>query len=257
MWQVPAVFRQRLGDQVGRQRAMEADGHLLLVTHMPPRADEAKRIGRFFWREPNGEWHASDLGMGPKVLTRHLDEFAAAIEKLETREEQATKSVEYFRILDELGPLARATRNLHTTLQQAREMLDNDRSIINARDRAYELERQVELLFSETKNSMDLVVAMNAEAMAASSHLMAVSAHRLNILAAFFFPIATLATLFGTNLQHGFEVRDPPWPFVALTVVGLTLGALFYAFVGGRRVKPPTDRGPVAAAPPRHAPGGS
>ena len=32
-WQVPSVFRERMGTQVGRQRSMVADGHLLLVLH--------------------------------------------------------------------------------------------------------------------------------------------------------------------------------------------------------------------------------
>ena len=32
-WQVPRVFRERLGVKVGRQRAMVADGHLLLDNH--------------------------------------------------------------------------------------------------------------------------------------------------------------------------------------------------------------------------------
>ena len=35
-WDVPEVFRKRLGEGAGRQRCMTADGHLLLVLHQPP-----------------------------------------------------------------------------------------------------------------------------------------------------------------------------------------------------------------------------
>src|SRR5258705_279200 len=54
-WQLPATFVQRLGDNAGRQRAMSADGHLLLVLHEPPAAGAPERTGRAFWRDPAGE----------------------------------------------------------------------------------------------------------------------------------------------------------------------------------------------------------
>ena len=34
-WDIPQTIRRRLGNRVGRQRAMSADGHLLLVMHAP------------------------------------------------------------------------------------------------------------------------------------------------------------------------------------------------------------------------------
>ena len=55
-WEVPAQFRERLGERVGRQRAMMADGHLLLVLHRPPKKDEVERFPRLFWRKPDGTW---------------------------------------------------------------------------------------------------------------------------------------------------------------------------------------------------------
>ena len=35
-WEVPAEFRSRLGEKAGRQRAMMAEGHLLLVREHKP-----------------------------------------------------------------------------------------------------------------------------------------------------------------------------------------------------------------------------
>jgi len=74
-WDLPAEFRARVGEKVGRQRAMVADDHLLLVLHRPPRGSENERVARFLWRKPDGSWQASDLGNSAAVLTRHLAEF--------------------------------------------------------------------------------------------------------------------------------------------------------------------------------------
>ena len=71
-WDVPAEFRERLGEKVGRQRAMLADGHLLLVLHRPPKGNDPERTGRVFWRKPDGAWQSSDLGNGVAALSRHL-----------------------------------------------------------------------------------------------------------------------------------------------------------------------------------------
>ena len=49
-WDVPEEFRRRLGEKAGRQRAMLAEGHLLLVLHRPPQKNETERTGRALWR---------------------------------------------------------------------------------------------------------------------------------------------------------------------------------------------------------------
>ena len=71
-WDMPAVFRRRLGDRVGRQRVMIADGHLLLVLHRLPTADEHERRGRLFWRHPDGKWHSPNAIDGAQALAAHL-----------------------------------------------------------------------------------------------------------------------------------------------------------------------------------------
>ena len=55
---------------------------------------------------------------------------------------------------------------------------------------------------------------------------MSVAAHRLNILAAFFFPLATLSAIFGMNLRHGFETEPWPAPFIVLIALGLGIGII-------------------------------
>ena len=231
LWEVPQEFRDRLGERVGRQRAMFCEGHLLLVLHRPPREGEADRKGRFFWLSPDGTWASSDPQGGVNALRRHLDEYAELVQELDQREECAVGAEDLFGVLGVLAPVHRAARHMHETLQQARKMCPKDRDLLCLRDRAYAIERAAELLYQETKNSLDLAVAKKAEEQAASSLQMSVSAHRLNLLVAFFFPIATLSALFGVNLDHGLEHFSAPWPFLGVICTGLVLGFVLKWFV--------------------------
>jgi hypothetical protein len=160
-----------------------------------------------------------------------LDQFADAVQKYDELEENATSADDYFAVLENLAPIHRTTRHLHQVLQEARQFCPDDRHIINFRDRAYEIERAAELLYNETKNAMDFAVAKQAEAQTKASHQMAVSAHRLNLLAAFFFPLATLSAIFGVNLLHGFEDVPPPIPILCLVGVGLISGIALMKFI--------------------------
>ena len=231
LWKVPQAFRDRMGEQVGRQRPMVADGHLLLVLHAPPKPDENQRHGRFFWRDPQGQWTSKERGTGINGLNRHLDEYQDVINSLDRLEEQATTAHEYFAILEQLSPVHRATTNLHNVLQVARKECPDIRELINLRDRAYEIERTAELLLNDVKNALDVAVAKRAEEQAASSHRMSIAAHRLNILAAFFFPMATLMAIFGANLRHGWEDDWPPIPLLVVLGLGLALGGILTVFV--------------------------
>ncbi len=234
-WKIPDVIRWRLGTQVGRQRPMVADGHLLLVLHALPKPDQPSRVGRFFWRAPDGRWTSKEHGTGINALNAHLDEYADAIAKLEDQEENASTAEDLFAVLERLAPVHRAIRNLHQVLQEARESCPDYREIINLRDRAYDIERNAELLLGGTQNALNFAVAQRAEEQAQASQRMAISAHRLNVLAAFFFPIVTLTAIFGVNLRHGMEDAAPPLPFLGLIGMGLFCGAILTAFVMQRR----------------------
>lgn len=225
-WQVPAEFRERLGTQAGRQRAMEAEGHLLLVMHEPPKPGEDERRGRFFWRSPSGAWSSSGLGTGAAAINKHLAEYADVVDKYDRLEEQAQSADQYFAVLEGLAPVQRSAHNMHEVLQEARQLVPEDRDLINQRDRAYQIERTAELLYNLAKNGLDYAVARRAEEQATSSRHMAAAAHRLNVLAAFFFPIVTLTAIFGTNLRSGLEELAPPLPLLGVLGVGLLCGVV-------------------------------
>lgn len=241
VWNVPEEFRDRLGDQVGRQRAMTADGHLLLVLHDIPSPEDITRCGRFFWRQPDGVWSSGTLGSGPQAIKKHLEEYDELVNRFEDQDEKATNASQYFAVIYGLAPIHRSARNMQLALQQARELCPDDRDIINFRDTAYRIERTAELLMSDAKASLDYLIAKRTEEQAESSHRMAVSSHRLNILAAFFFPMVTLSALFGVNLKHGLEetqsasnlasASPPSLPFLLLIAVGIALGFAIKSFV--------------------------
>ncbi|HUE74269.1 MAG TPA: hypothetical protein VMP01_25535 [Pirellulaceae bacterium] len=231
-WDVPAEFKSRLGEKVGRQRAMQAEGQLLLVLHAPPKAEDPHRRGRLFWRKADGSWLSNELGGGPAALAKHLAEFEDVIERYDRQEDDAVRVEELFAILEAMSPVHRAARNLHATLQDARQMIAGDRDLINFRDRAYEIERSAELLVGEVKNALEFAVAKRSEEQAAASHQMAIQSHRLNMLAAFFFPIATLMAIFGSELHHGLEqyVKDP-FLFYIVLGAGLLLGVVLAGYL--------------------------
>lgn len=232
-WDAPAEFRERLGERAGKQRAMLADGHLLLVLHRPPQAGDHERTGRLIWRKPDGVWQSNDLGAGSGALFRHLGEFADRLDRFDKQEDEAAGIADYFAVLEGVTPLHRTARNLYATLQDAREKLPGDRDLVNARDRAYEIERQAELLLADARHSLELAMARKSEEQTAAAHQMAAAAYRLNLLVALFFPIATLSAVFGANLDHWLErFLPPPFAFLAMILAGLILGIGLAASLG-------------------------
>jgi hypothetical protein len=237
-------LRAGVGTSAGRQRVLDEEGHIVLVLHAPPSADEVGRRGRYFWRDLAGNWRSAPKGERVANLNEHLNEYRVAIEHLEQDEDAAQQARDYFELLDRLAPLVRSTRNLYDTLQQAREAMPDDRQLIVARDQAYELNRRSDLLHDDAKNGLNFAVAWQAEQQAESSYRMAVATHRLNLLVAFFFPIATLMAVFGANLRHGLEGWDQlraPVPLLVVLAAGLVSGLLLTQFIARPAQRPQRD----------------
>jgi Mg2+ and Co2+ transporter CorA len=233
-WTLPTAIATRVGDRAGRQRAMAADGHLLLVLHETPEADEDDRVARLFWRDDKGNWKSNTLGTGIQALRKHLEEYSARVDLLENQLSHAKRADELSEVLSHIGPIHRAIRHLHAALQQAREAIPGDRDIILCRDEAGDIERAAELLHYDAQNELDLAVVRQSEEQTRRTYEMAVSAHRLNLLAAFFFPLATLSALFGMNIRHGLESHQTLWPFWIVMLGGIGIGAVLTAMIMSR-----------------------
>lgn len=238
-WDVPSVFRERLGRQAGRQRCMTADGHLLLVLHEPPRGTEASMIGRFFWRRPEGAWHSNSLGDGIEALAEHLDQYDSLIEQLEEQDVAARTADEYFGVVEQLIPLHRSAENLYLALQAARENCPKDRRLIDLRDQAYEVLRSSDLLLNDAKSAMDYAIAKRAEEQARYAYQMAASANRLNTLIAMFLPVGTISAIFGMNVRNGLEEAAFPWAFAGVILIGVLCGLFLKRGVIDHPVDPP------------------
>jgi len=227
-WQIPDTIRHRLGREAGPQRAMFADGHLLLILHEAPAADETARKPAFFWRHPAGGWKASRPVQPAGTLADFLKSYEDRLLRLEAEENAATTAKEYHAILEEAAPVLRAARGLHRSLQQAREAVNEERELINHRDRAAALERTAELLVQDAQFGLSYIAARQSEAQAESTARMAVAAHRLNVLAALFLPLTAVASVLGMEIHSGLsDTRHNFWLIVAASaVIGLVLALM-------------------------------
>jgi hypothetical protein len=233
-WTVPDAIRLRLSQSTfGRQRAIFEEGHLLLVLHKPPGPDDRTREGVLFWRDPTGAWQSNLAVPGTSGLDRHVQAYSELEAKLTTDYEQAADISALFDLMETLAPLTRSARNLHAALQTAREAVKGDPLLIEVRDLAYEVERNLELLTEDVRNEIQHRTARKAEEQAQLSEQALHASHRLNILAALFFPLTAIASLFGMNLAHGFD-EEMPLIFWFVLVMGCALGFAMKAWVHGK-----------------------
>jgi len=241
-WSLPDAIRARLGQSsYGRQRALVEDGHVVLVLHRAPGPDDRQREGILFWRNPAGEWQCNRGGPGPGGVKRHIQAYAELEAGLSAQYEKADDINKLFDLLEALVPLVRAARNQHGALQTAREAVKGDTFLIEMRDLAYEIERNFDLLIEDVRNEIQHRSARKAEEQARLSEQALHASHRLNILAALFFPLTAIASLFGMNLAHGLDQQRPAF-FWLVFVLGCALGFAMKSWVLGKsktQVPPP------------------
>jgi CorA-like Mg2+ transporter protein len=232
-WKIPDAILNRLGSEAGPQRAMLEEGHLLVIVHRLPGPDERARVPVFFHRSPEGAWRGSESAqLGAGALTHFLTSYEARIHALEDEETRAASAVQYHTLLEAAAPVLRASRGLHRAFQQAREMVKEDRDLIDFRDKAAAIERSAELLLQDAQFGLNYTAARQSEAQAASSSQMAASAHRLNILAALFLPLTALCSVFGMNIQSG--LSDHPAIFWLIIGGGALMGLILAGIVARR-----------------------
>jgi hypothetical protein len=213
---------------------MTTEGHVLVILHAVPQADQDKREGRFFWRKPDGTW-SSTQGGGLGAVRGHLAEYEKRIDELQEQEKRAKTASEFFAVINQALPMTRSTRNMHGALQEARGFVDGAKDLIALRDDAYRLEREADLLLSDAKNGLDYLMAQKTEMLAEQSHQMSLAGHRLNTLVALFFPTATLASLLGMNVPHGLEAAAAPYTFIAVLAVGLVMGFIVRGMINAKK----------------------
>ncbi|GAA5130171.1 hypothetical protein JIN84_04315 [Luteolibacter yonseiensis] len=231
-WALPDSIRKRLGESVGKQRLMNEEGHLLLLLHQVPRAeDDEVRTAVVIWRNPAGEWKSAPAAGGLTGLEAHIASYRTAIHQLDEEVEAAKTARQYFEIMRRMHPLQRATRSMLEVVQATRQALPDDTRIINMRDQAADLERGIELVAADAKAGMEFTVAESATQQAHAADVANEEARRLNRLAAFFLPLATLVAVFGMNPPETLYNQTGFWTVLA---AGVMLGFFVHAVVGRR-----------------------
>ncbi len=250
-WQVPEAFRERMGNQAGRQRCMTHAGHLLVILHeLPDPEAPQRRDARLYWRTPDGTWNSSSGGPpGIATLRAHVETFVEGAARLEAAGDQAQSADHWFRLVHDAGPLLRSARNLHRTLQEARDAAKDDRALITVRDLAGDAERSFELTHAHAQEGLEYTIARRAEEQSRDAQHMLEAAHRLNMIAAVFLPVTAVATLLGMNLRHGLETWPSPWTF------WITLGLcfMFGLWIKNSMPRPPARQAPEAPQAPLKA----
>lgn len=235
-WQVPLRFRQRVGAHAGKQRAMVEGGHLLLILHEVPKPGDPERTARLFWRDPSAQWKASGgQGNGLAALKRHIEGFQAAVQELDEKVDKSHRNLSQgadalYDVLRTITPLHRTVRHLHKTLQDAREGID-DKELISMRDLANDLERASELVVADAKNALEYTEAKAAAEQAVSAMKTVDAQHRLNLLAALFFPVTAVASVLGTEMRTGLEGTGA-WLFWLLIASSIAAGFFIRGSLG-------------------------
>ena len=232
-WDLPKSIRRRLGDDAGRQRLMDEEGHLLLILHEAPKPeDEEVRRPVLVWVLPDGTAKSNLSAGGWIALEEHLAAYRKAIHELDDAVDVATTPREAFEVVKRCQPLLRSTRSMLAVLEDARKARPDERRLLLARDQAIDLERAIDLASGDAKATMDFAMAVNAEAQARAAHEAGVEAKRLNRLAAFFFPLATLVAVFGMNPPDDILAEPGVGTVVA---VGIGIGFLVWLSVLRRK----------------------
>ncbi|RYG45334.1 magnesium transporter CorA family protein [bacterium] len=234
-WSLPASLRARISPSTyGRQRAILEEGHLVLILHKPPKADDAIREGALFWRKPGGAWETSR----PGGLKKHVHDYVGLEAKLTEQYERASDTKSLFELQEELTPVVRAGRNMSQALQVAREGVENDPFLIEMRDTASDVERNLDLLAEDVRQAIQYRTLREAEEQARLTGEAVRASHRLNILAALFLPLTAITSAFGMNLPSGMEGASSALFWIVLAF-GAGVGLAMVAWVVGASVRRP------------------
>jgi Mg2+ and Co2+ transporter CorA len=235
IWDLPFEIRARVSEHSGRQRAITSDGHLMIVMHKVPEARTTRRESVYLWRNRKSEWKFSERGAGLSGLNNVAEGYEEVVQQLEKMQDDANSPEGWYAVVEQAAPLLRASRNLYDALIEARAILESpddpttsespeDRAIFQpACDRINGVFRAAELLHQDAKNAIDFSIAKQAQVQAVVNREQARAAHRLNVLAAIFLPLGTIASVFGMNLHSGLE-SSQIWLFWLVLFFGVGLG---------------------------------
>lgn len=230
-WQLPPEIESRLSDEsYGPQRAIQEADHLLLVLHRPPNEDDLRREHILFLLTPEQKLFCDGKQEGIPKLDQLLADYRARWEELENRYKLDSGPDELFDLIEAVTPLKRSSANMANAMQKARELSKDYRYFIGIRDAAMDIARAFEILLADLRAALDFRIAKKAEQQYIRSEEIAAAQHKLNVLAAFTFPVMAFATLLGMNLRHGFE-KQSPYIFWGVLLCGVLIGVFVKSWI--------------------------
>ena len=233
-WEIPTSLRIRIGNNIGRQRTIQEEGHTIILLHQAPHANEKKRRGACCWINPDGILHFSPDTHDFEAL---FAGYRNRLLHLESQYQKANSAIEYFTILEEIIPLHFAAIRMASALQSARDVTPTNRQVLLWRDETFEIGRESELLQINAKNALDYYQAKSVEDLSKVTYDLSKTSHHLNMMATFFVPMMAVAGLFGMNLHNGFENKDGVFMFLTISVSSIFLGLIVNYFfrLGGKK----------------------
>lgn len=230
-WQLPPEIESRLSDDsYGPQRAIQEADHLLLVLHRPPNEEDLHREHILFLLTPEQKLFCNGQQEGIPQLDRLIADYRARWEELENRYKLDSGPDELFDLIEAVTPLKRSSANMANAMQRARELSKDYRYFIGIRDAAMDVSRAFEILLADLRAALDFRIAQKAEQQYIRSEEIAAAQHKLNVLAAFTFPVMAFATLLGMNLRHGFE-KQSPFIFWGVLLAGVLIGVFVRSWI--------------------------
>ncbi len=233
-FELEADLLDQLSGRSGTQRYLEGEEEALLIVHEVPVPKIPERDALVFWRTASGDWRGPQGAEGLRGVSKLLDRYQAVIDGYEANIDETEEIQEVFEMIRHAGPIARSMRNLAAALEAAVRADEDHRTLIGLRDRAREVQRAAELLYSDAKLTLDFWQAESAEEHQEAAERLNVIAYRLNLMAGFFLPLVAVAGLLGMNV----EIPDflQPW-FWGILLAGLTLGVAVLFLVGWEGVR--------------------
>ena len=223
-WNVSQTIRHRVGEDVGRQRLIAEDGEILVLLHKVPSAeDKGRREAAMFWCDGQGNWKSSPTSGGRSELRTLVEAYQKRLSELDASLETVDDVEVIHGVIDEATPVARAGRHVSQVISELRQSMRDDLEVLSIRDQAVNMERGGDLLLQDAKSSLDFMIAKNAAVQAKGAQKAAAEAQKLNRLAAFFFPLMTIAAIFGMNKPS--EIL-PNGRIILIVIFGLMLGAI-------------------------------
>jgi hypothetical protein len=233
-FEIEEALRDLVGSEPAHQHCLRGEEELLLFVHEVPRAGVPERQSLAFWKHPAKGWFGPGGEPGLGKLEGLLERYELVIDEHEASIESIESSAQLFPIIKHARPLARSSRNLTVALERAVSYVENDRELRTLRDWAREIERAAELLFHDSKLTLDYLQAQQAEDQQEATERLNRIAFRLNLLAGFFLPLVALGGLFGMNVDLPEFLRPMFW---VIFWIGLLTGGVL-VFLVGRKTFP-------------------